>query len=217
MWFDPPPKRQTWAAARRHLRASHPSFETILKRIGPCTLAPRRDYFVVLCKSIFNQQISTKIAAILFGRFRDLFPQRRPTPAKVLEKLRPGSKRCLSDDEIRAVGISRQKRKYLVDLAEHFISGAIPTRRFAAMNDEEIIESLTRVNGIGRWTAEMFLMFVLNRPDVWPIDDLGLREAARQFWNLPARPSAKDLTQLGERFRPWRSIATWYLWRSLGQ
>jgi DNA-3-methyladenine glycosylase II len=180
----------------------------IIAKVGPCTLAPRRDYFIVLCKSIFTQQISTKIAAILFGRFCELFPRKKPTPARVIDVLR-------HDHHAKHCGLSRQKRAYLLDLAKHFDSGEIPTRRLARMSDEEVIESLTRVKGVGRWTAEMFLIFVLNRPDVWPVDDLGLREAARAAFNLPARPTAKELTALGERFRPYRTLATWYLWRSL--
>ena len=119
----------------------------------------------------------------------------------------------VSEEEVRRVGLSRQKRAYLIDLARHFVDGEIPTRSFAGMSDEQVIESLTRVKGVGRWTAEMFLIFVLNRPDVLPVDDLGLRESARRFYKLPARPRAKELTALGEAWRPWRSIATWYLWR----
>ena len=176
--------------------------------MGPCTLAPRRDYFVVLCKSIFSQQISTAVAATLFGRFRDLFPGRRPTPALVLAKL-------AGEDEavLRHCGLSRQKKTYLLDLAEHFATGQIPTRKLARMGDEEIIESLVRVKGVGRWTAEMFLIFVLNRPDVLPVDDLGLREGVRDVHGLAERPAAAAVRALAEPWRPWRSIATWYLWR----
>ena len=182
---------------------------SIIERVGPCTLAPRRDYFVVLCKSIFTQQISTRIATILFNRFRDNFPQRRPTPQRVIEFLQ-------SDSElVRACGLSRQKQSYLLDLAQRFLQGQIPTRAFSRMSDEEVIQSLVQVKGIGRWTGEMFLIFVLNRPDVLPVDDLGLREGARRFYGLKERPKARELTELGEQWRPWRTIATWYLWRGL--
>src|SRR5947199_6337557 len=177
-------------------------------KVGPCTLAPRRDYFIVLCKSIFTQQISTKIAAILFGRFRELFPQRRPTPEKVIDVL------C-HDHHAKHCGLSRQKRAYLIDLAKHFADGRIPTRKIARMSDDEIIESLTQVKGVGRWTAEMFLIFVLNRPDVWPVDDLGLAEAVKVAYELPMRPRSRELVRFGEKFRPHRTLATWYLWRSL--
>jgi DNA-3-methyladenine glycosylase II len=208
MWFERPPAGPDWAGAVRHLRRVDPVLRGVIDRVGPCTLHPRRDYFVVLCKAIYTQQISTAIAAILFGRFRDLFPQRRPTPGRVLEALADGR-----EEAFRGCGLSRQKRAYLLDLARHFERGEIPTRRLGRMSDDEVIESLVRVKGIGRWTAEMFLIFTLNRPDVLPVDDLGLREGVRAFYNLPERPSAAELTRVGERWRPYRSIATWYVWR----
>ena len=181
---------------------------SIIQRVGPCTLAPRRDYFVVLCKAVFTQQISTAVATVLFGRFRELFPMRRPTPAAVIEALetRPA-------ELIRYCGLSRQKAAYLRDLAEHFVDGRIPTRRLAAMDDEAVIESLVNVKGIGRWTAEMFLIFTLNRPDVLPVDDLGLQEGVREIRGLADRPRARALAELCEPWRPWRTVATWYVWR----
>lgn len=209
MWFQTPPRDPNWSAALNHLRRD-PVMKKLIARVGPCTLHPRRDFFVVLCKSIFNQQISTKVATTLFGRFRDQFPMRRPTPARVATFLRGGDEQL-----IRTCGLSRQKRAYVLDLAERFASGEIQTRRFGRMSDEQIIESLTRVNGVGRWTAEMFLIFVLNRPDVLPVDDLGVREGAKVAYGLDARPGAKALTELGERWRPHRTVATWYLWRGL--
>ena len=183
----------------------------IVRRVGPCTLAPRRDYFVVLCKSIYTQQISTKIAGILFARFRDQFPGRRPTPERVLKFLTGEA----SEETIRRVGLSRQKRAYVIDLARHFIDRRIPTHKFKSMTDEQIIEALTAVNGIGRWTAEMFLIFVLNRPDVWPVDDLGVRDAYRRAYGLDERPTPGELRDKFEHLRPYRTTATWYLWRSL--
>jgi DNA-3-methyladenine glycosylase II len=210
MWFETPPRDQDWTYAIKHLRRRDPVMRKLIARVGPCTLHSRRDYFVVLCKSIFTQQISTKVATTLFGRFRDQFPLRRPTPARVQTFLTTGD-----DQLIRTCGLSRQKRAYVLDLAEHFTSGAIPTRRFARMSDEDIIQSLIRVNGVGRWTAEMFLIFVLNRPDVLPVDDLGLREGVKVAYGMKERPGAKTLTEMGERWRPHRTIATWYLWRGL--
>jgi DNA-3-methyladenine glycosylase II len=183
--------------------------KTIIRRVGPCTLAPRRDYFVKLCQSIYSQQISTKVAATLFKRFRQRFANRRPTPSAVLEFL-------TSDDEmIRSVGLSRQKRLYLHDLATHFANGHVKTRRFAAMADEAIIEALTPIKGIGRWTVEMFLIFCLNRPDVYPIDDFGVRKGIQLAYGLPEMPGKKAMLEIGERWRPYRTIASWYLWRSL--
>jgi DNA-3-methyladenine glycosylase II len=179
----------------------------VINHVGPCTLAPRRDYFVVLCKAIFNQQVSMAAARTMFDRFRDHFHSRRPTPRVLLELV-------AKDPEIlRRAGASRQKSRYLIDLAEHFELGKIPTRRLASMNDEEVIETLTGVNGIGRWTAEMFLMFTLNRPDVLPVDDLGLRKGMQMFFKLRRPSLPKQMFKLAEPWRPWRTVATWYIWR----
>lgn len=209
VWFDKTTHQSRWSPAIRHLGRADPVMKSIIARVGPCTLAPRKDYFVVLCKSIFSQQLNTKVAATLFGRFQDLFPRRRPTPTAVVAALSGG----VSEETLRYVGLSRQKRSYVLDLARHFVDGEIPTRRFAAMDDEQIIEHLTRVKGIGRWTAEMFLIFVLNREDVLPVDDLGLVENMRRHYALPARPKKVQALELAERWRPYRTIATWYLWR----
>ena len=208
MWFEKPPCGPDWARAVRHLRRADPVLRRVIDRVGPCTLHPRRDYFVVLCKAIFTQQISTAVATILFGRFRELFPLRRPTPQLVLAALE-----SQDVDVLRKCGLSRQKAAYLHDLSRHFVDGRIPTRQLCRMSDEGVIESLVAVKGIGRWTAEMFLIFTLNRPDVLPVDDLGLREGVRDVYDLPERPGAKLLNEIGERWRPYRSIATWYLWR----
>jgi DNA-3-methyladenine glycosylase II len=209
MWFDKTEEKSTWKLAIRHLRRVDPVMKSIIDRVGPCTLSPRKDYFVVLCKSIFSQQLNTKVAATLFGRFRDLFPRRRPTPLLVVKALSGG----VDDQTLRYVGLSRQKRSYVLDLAQHFVDGEIPTRSFAGMDDEEVIEHLTRVKGIGRWTAEMFLMFVLNREDILPVDDLGVVESMRVHYGLRKRPSKKRAVALAEPWRPYRSVATWYLWR----
>ena len=208
MWFDQTGGTQTWTDAARHLTRVDPALGRVIARVGPCTLAPRRDYFVVLCKAIFTQQISTAVATVLFGRFRALFPMGRPTPALVLEALE-----VQPAEVIRQCGLSRQKAAYLRDLAQHFVDGRIPTRRLSSMDDEAVIEALVSVNGIGRWTAEMFLIFTLNRPDVLPVDDLGLQEGVREIRGLAERPRAKALAALCDTWRPWRTVATWYLWR----
>lgn len=197
-----------WKAAGRHLKGVDSRFAELIRRVGPCTLAPRRDYFVVLCKAIYSQQLSTRVAAVLFARFKAEFPRKRPTPQRVATLL-------LEAAAIKRCGLSRQKGVYLADLAKHFAEGRVRTRRLSRMSDEQIIEALTHVKGVGRWTAEMFLIFVLNRPDVLPVDDLGLREAVRKVYGLKQRPTPAQVTRLGERWRPYRSIATWYLWRGL--
>jgi DNA-3-methyladenine glycosylase II len=208
MWFKDPKHQPDWSIGQRYLSRADPVLKKIIKTVGPCTLERRRDYFVVLCMSIFSQQISTTAAAVLFGRFRNQFPGRRPTPRRTIEFLTKAD-----PDRIRACGISRQKQAYLFDLAEHFITGKLPTARFSRMSDEQIIESLDNVKGIGRWTAEMFLIVVLNRPDVFPVDDLGLQKSVQRAYNLPATPTKKQLAPYGDRWTPYRSLATWYMWR----
>jgi DNA-3-methyladenine glycosylase II len=209
MWYDQNAAIPDWSKATRYLSKVDPEMKKLIKKVGPCRMAPRKDYFIVLCTSIFNQQISMAAAASLFTKFRAQFPRNTPTPARTLE--------FLKGDEalIRSCGISRQKRAYLIDLSQHFLDNKIPIRKLDRMTDEEISQALTAVHGIGRWTAEMFLMFVLNRPDVFPIDDLGLQAAVHRVYGLPERPKPKVLLPLGEKWRPWRTIATWYLWRGL--
>jgi DNA-3-methyladenine glycosylase II len=208
MWFDQTGAQETWVEAARHLSTNDRTLAPIIKRVGPCELAPRRDYFPSLCRAIFAQQLSTKVAATLVGRFRAQFPRRLPTPQLLREKLNADDGRFL-----RACGLSKQKAGYLLDLSKHFAEGRIDTRKLRKMSDQEVIDTLVQVKGIGRWTAEMFLIFTLNRPDVLPVDDLGLREGVRQIYELRKRPSALELQELAEPWKPWRSIATWYIWR----
>jgi DNA-3-methyladenine glycosylase II len=203
-----PPRIGNWDIAIAHLRRDR-VLRKIIDRVGPCKLGPRRDYFVALCKSIYAQQVSTTVARILFDRFLTHFPRRKPTP-KLVHALLTGH-----EDSFRACGLSRQKRKYLIDLSQHFMDGRIATRHLATLDAVQVIEALVNVQGIGRWTAEMFLIFVLNRPDVLPVDDLGIREAFKRFYKLPERPNAKQMQALAEPWRPWRSVGTWYLWRGL--
>jgi len=210
MWF-PQDSEGNWSAAEAHLRAASPELARLIDLVGPCTLAPRKDYFVVLCKAIFTQQISTAVATVLFGRFRDKFPSRRPTPALVLDAMNRDAEAFVG------CGLSRQKRAYVRDLSEHFCTNQIPTRKLAAMSDDDVIDALVKVKGIGRWTAEMFLIFTLNRPDVWPVDDLGLQQGVQKVFGLKKTPDKKALTKLAEPWRPYRSIATWYIWRGVSK
>ena len=198
-----------WEQAIDRLRSSDPRLAQIIDLVGPCTLAPRRDYFVLLCRAILGQQVSTKAAASMFARFRNLFPRRRPTPQKLLEALK-----C-DDQCLRRCGFSRQKGVYVKDLADHFLTNQLPTRRLSSMTDDQIIEALTKVKGIGRWTAEMFLIFTLNRPDVLPVDDLGFQKGVQLIYGMRKHPTAKQLTRIAEKWKPWRSIGTWYVWRGL--
>jgi len=208
MWFLTPRQMPDWSAARRYLSRVDPRLRPIIRRVGPCTLHPRRDHFALLCQSIFTQQISSAVATVLFGRFRDLFPLRRPTPQRLL---------ALDDMTLRGVGLSRSKIIYLRDLANHFTDGRLCGSRLAKLSDERVEAELTAVRGIGRWTAEMFLIFALNRPDVFPAGDLGIRKVMIPFVggrddDLPA-PAV--CIAAAEIWRPWRTIAAWYLWRGL--
>ncbi len=204
MWFKESVQACDWSAAETHLRRVDPPLGRVIGHVGACTLRGRRDYFVSLCQAIVSQQVSTSVATILYERFRKLFPYRRPVPGLVLKA---------EDESLRGAGLSRQKMAYLRDLAEKFESGSLPVRRFTRMADEQIIESLTAVHGVGRWTAEMFLIFVLNRTDVLPVDDLGLRKGVQMLRGLVELPGANAVREMAERWRPYRSIATWYLWR----
>ena len=208
MWFDATVTGPGWAEAERFVAGTDPAMAKLVATVGPCTLRRRRDYFIVLLQSIFSQQISVAGAELLFGRFRNHFPNRRPTPGRTVEFMT-----SVDPAILRGCGLSRQKQAYVLDLARHFDTGKLPTARLSRMDDEAVVEALTAVRGIGRWTAEMFLIFTLNRPDVWPVDDLGLRKGVQRALGLAALPSVADLRPMGDRWRPWRSVATWYFWR----
>jgi len=201
--------KANYTMARRHLMKADPTLNLIIKRVGPCELhavAPR-DPFEALCMSIASQQLSTKAAATIFGRFCDLFPpNRKPTPARVM---------TLTDDQIRAVGFSRPKVSFIKDLAAHVLDGRLELKGLRKHPDEEVMRQLVAVKGIGRWTAEIYLMFRLGRPDILPADDLGLMNAVHRAYGLRRRPDAKRLRKMGEAWRPHRSVAAWYLWQSL--
>lgn len=207
MWWKVARKTPDWSEAEAHLRKD-PILAPIVDRIGPCRLSPRKDGFVVLCQSIFSQQISVAAANALFKRFKTHFPRGMPTAALALE---------LTDEQMRSAGLSRQKIAYIRSLAQHVAEEKIVMRHFPKLTDEEAIAALTQVKGIGRWTAEMFLIFVLNRPDLLPVDDLGLLRSVMNVYGLKKMPDKKKVLQLGEAWRPWRSIATWYLWHAQEQ
>jgi DNA-3-methyladenine glycosylase II len=194
-----------FSQAQQHLSQADPVLAKIISRYGPCTIQPQRQYFVALTEAILSQQLSVKAAATIFKRFKEKLGG-RITPEGILQ---------LTTRQFRAAGISRQKTAYLRDLAAKWGASGLATRRFAKMSDEEVIAALTQVKGIGRWTAEMFLIFSLLRPDVLPVDDLGFRKAAQLAYKLRKLPEAGRLTKIAACWRPYRSIATWYLWASL--
>jgi DNA-3-methyladenine glycosylase II len=211
MWFDLPATTPDWSRALRHLRKVDPTMRSLITRVGPCTLTPRADPFTALCNAIFSQQVSTAAASSMFGKFKALFPAGRPPPTRVLSIYK-------KDEEIiRACGLSRQKRSYLLDLSTRFDRREIPVPSFPSMTDEDIIQSLLPIKGVGRWTAEMFLIFVMSRPDLLPVDDLGLRRGIQIFYNLKDLPTKDQSIKIGTPWQPYRSIATWYLWRAQGQ
>ena len=196
-----------YARARRLLLRRDPVLAALIRKHGPCGLAAaqRSDHFTALVRAITGQQLSTKAAATIFARLAALMP----------DGVTPPSLSALSDEQMRGVGMSRQKAAYFRDLSEKVMSGALPLDSLDAMTDDEVIASLTAVKGIGRWSAEMFLMFRLHRPDVLPVGDLGIVNAVKSVYRLRKKPSADRIRKIGESWRPYRSIASWYLWRSL--
>ncbi len=197
-----------YARAERLLARRDPVLGALIRQHGRCGLAraQREDPFQAIVEAIVWQQLSGKAAATIFGRFLALFPDRAfPTPRQVA---------ATPDERLRAIGFSRQKIGYLRDLCARVEAGALPFDRLNEMSDDQVIEALTTVKGIGRWTAEMVLMFKLHRPDVLPVDDLGIVKAIRAAYRLRKDPSPDRIRQIGEKWRPYRSIASWYLWQS---
>lgn len=192
-------------AARKHLQRSDPVMRKLIPRVGPFTLRPNRNHFHMLMRSIISQQISTKAAHSIRLRVEALLKPKTPT-AKNLA--------TLSDEALRSGGISPQKLRYLRDLCEHVLEGRLRLRRLANLADEEVISELIQVKGIGRWTAQMFLMFSLGRLDVLPHDDLGIRSAVFRLYKLGELPDRETCLRIAEPWRPYATVASWYCWRS---
>jgi len=193
-----------WALAVRHLRRVDPHLRAIIDRIGPCLLEPHRDRFAVLVRSIISQQISSKAAMSINQKLTALGgePHR---PQRLIE---------LGELSLRSAGLSSAKARYILNLAEAVDSGRVPLDEIGDSWDEpKIVETLTSVKGIGVWTAEMFLIFVLNRPDVLPASDLGIRAALKDRHGLAELPQPRECFTLAESWRPYRTIASWYIWR----
>jgi DNA-3-methyladenine glycosylase II len=203
----PRPRRDPWAEATAHLRAIDPRWPPLLDRVGPCRLRPRptRDRFGTLVRAIIGQQISSRAAASIDDRLRAL----AGTPHE------PDALLALGESRLRTAGLSGVKARYILNLAEAVASGRLPLGRIGTWDDEAIIARLTEVKGIGRWTAEMFLIFALNRPDVLPVADLGIRAGLRDYYGLADLPGPRECVALAEPWRPYRTAAMWYLWRRL--
>jgi len=197
--------------AVEHLRGADDTMRRLIDELGPLDTEGRmrgrpQDAYGALLRSIVGQQLSTKAARTIYERMLALFDGKTPTPQQLLDA---------DPDAIRAAGLSRPKISYLRSLAEHVISGELELDRLGEMPDEDVTREVTAVKGLGQWTADMFLIFHLGRPDVLPVGDLGVRRAAERAYGLEVIPSAEDLEALGERWRPYRSVASMYLWRSL--
>jgi DNA-3-methyladenine glycosylase II len=196
--------------AHKLLTASHPQMADLIARSRRYNITPAVSIrpFDALAESIAYQQLSGKAAATIFGRVRALYPKRK--------WLDPEQLLATPDQALRAAGLSRAKTAALKDLAAKTIDGTVPTgRALIRMSDDEIITRLTAVRGIGRWTVEMLLLFDLGRPDVWPVDDYGVRKGFAKTFGRRKLPTPKQLMKLGEKWRPYRSVAAWYFWRAL--
>jgi DNA-3-methyladenine glycosylase II len=198
-------------AAVRHLSKVDPVMRALIRRVGPCRLAVRdQQPFETLVRAIAHQQIHGRAAQAILGRFLGLFPGRRfPSPADVV---------AVDARKMRRAGFSRGKIRAIKHIARKAHAGFVPTRRAChRLSDAELIDRLTALHGVGQWTVEMLLLFTLGRPDVLPVDDFGVREGFRVAYGRRQQPTPKQLLRYGERWRPHRSIAAWYLWRAVEQ
>ena len=197
-------KPEYWDRAKRALRRTDPVMGEIIGRYPRVHMVARGDAFLTLARAIAGQQISVKAAQSVWNRVLTLVVDM--TPERVLAQQRPS---------LRACGLSDRKVEYIADLARHFADGTVHVARWPQMGDEDVIAELVQVRGIGRWTAEMFLMFNLLRPNILPLDDLGVQKAMRLSYFRGRKVSVARMRKLGETWQPYRSVATWYLWRSL--
>jgi DNA-3-methyladenine glycosylase II len=190
----------------RHVERADPVMARLIAELGPCRSRVRRQgtAFAYLARAILAQQISVAAARTIAGRLTARFDG----------ALSPEDVLSASESELRGLGLSRQKTSYLKDLARHTLDG-LPLARLGRLSDEEVIETLTVVKGIGRWTAEMYLMFRLGRPDVLPVDDLALRTAMKRAYRMRASPKPERMQRIAAPWRPHRTVACWYLWQSL--
>ncbi len=195
------------AAALTHLRRDQ-VLRRVIRQVGPCTLVPaRREPYEALVRAIAHQQVHGRAAEAILGRFVALFPDHPFPPADGVLAVPP--------EALRGCGLSGNKVLAIRDIAEKTVAGLVPTRRAAArIEDAALIERLTQIRGVGRWTVEMLLIFTLGRADVLPVDDFGVREGWRVATGAEAQPKPKELAAIGEAWAPWRSIAAWYLWRA---
>jgi DNA-3-methyladenine glycosylase II len=186
-----------------YLSEVDPVMRATIELVGLCTLQPDPDVFSALVDAIISQQISVKAADAIMARVRAALPEGKVTPENL---------KTLDFERLRALGLSTPKARCVQNLVEHIQAGQLQLERLQEMEDEEVINQLTAVKGIGRWTAEMCLIFTLGRPDVLPVDDLGFLEGVRVAYQLAERPSKQEVRERGELWRPYRTFATWYMW-----
>ncbi len=191
--------------AVNHLKKSDPVLRAIIERVGPCRMEFGEPEFCTVAEAIVYQQLNGKAAATIFQRFADLAGDPL-TPEGILK---------LSDEQLRSVGLSKQKSSYLKDLAKKTADGLLNFARLPDMTDDEVIEHLTQVKGVGVWTAHMFLMFSLQRPNVLPTGDYGVQVAIKKHYKKRKLPKPKDMEKIAQAWEPYRSVACWYMWRSL--
>lgn len=196
-----------YGKAHRHLSRRDTILRRLIREYGPCTLRSDPDGFGVLCRSIISQQISTKAAISITAKLLKVLGRRG---------LRPAAVAAASDEDLRGAGLSASKLRSLRDLSQKVLDREVPLKKLADMPDEEVIDCLLPVHGIGPWTAEMFLIFSLGRLDVLPLGDLGLRAGIQRQYEFPEVPGKDALTALAEPWRPYRTVATWFFWRSFG-
>jgi len=192
-----------WADAINHLKSKESRLVPLIEKVGPCGLRPKEDHLATLAHSIIAQQISAKAAQSIFSKVE----------AAMNSPWKPEELNRLDDELLESCGVSPQKRGYLASLFEHVRSGRLHLTDMRKLDDESVISELTQVKGIGRWTAEMFLIFALNRPDVLPMADLGIKSGLQRLFELDEHPSAEAGIDLTRHWRPYRSIGSWYLWR----
>jgi DNA-3-methyladenine glycosylase II len=195
-----------YVIAERHLSAAHPALARVIAAVGPCTLRPNPDLFHILTQTVIAQQISTKAARAIGQRFEQVLGGRRTAPA-ILAR---------SDDELRSAGLSGAKLRSIRAIAARVADGTLDLARLVEMHDAGVAESLRSIPGLGPWSVDMVLIFGLGRLDILPVGDLGFRFGVRDWLGLKAAPSPKEMEELAAPWRPYRTIATWYFWRSRG-
>ncbi len=202
------PKQPDYTAAVEHLKQADPKLAALIERVGPCAIKLRHQHtiFYALMRAIIYQQLAGAAAAAILARVDGLNDGYDMTPEILLS---------LPDERLRGAGLSRNKMEAVRDLARKVLDGTVPTaKQMARMSDEEIIERVTEVRGIGRWTVEMLLIFRFGRMDILPLDDFGVRKGLQKTYRMREMPKKKKMTQIGKKWAPWRSVASWYLWRA---